>query len=327
MAIGNIVAGLFGDMIPSVRQAVRGYTMVDDELMPSRLVKPEIMTGELGTSRILEMPEFQGIKQEQRKQNLDLAMQMAQEGADNRDIAARTGFGFYEGQPMMEINDDAAELVKPFTEVDIKKTYKAPQLLKHDDFYKVYPEMKDLKIKFYDGEPPESNIIDNGYFDLDNKTIGINKNSWFMSNPNSGALRIEKIEDDIFELIMQTILHEAQHAVQVAEKLPGGAQAEDFMKGGSAGLELNRKEAQQRYAKVIGEMWARNVAERFKALKDKNPWETLGMDEDSQLYKITANDAILPSGVKTNPFVPYEDLKYKDPTLDPDLEDTTKEFY
>lgn len=326
MAIGNIVAGLFGDLIPSVRQAARGYTMVDDELMPSRLVKPEIMTGPTGTSRIMEMDEFQGIKQEQRKQNLEIAMRMAEEGADNREIAARTGFGFYEGQPMMEINDDAAKLAKPFTEVDVKKTYKAPQLLKHDDFYKVYPEMKDLKIKFYEGEPPESNIIDNGYFNIDSKTIGINKNSWFMSNPSSGALNFEEMDDDIFELVMQTMLHEAQHAVQVAEKLPGGASAEDFMKGGSSGLKLNRKEAQRRYARNIGEMWARNVAERFQGMrktKEKdNPWETLGKDEDSELYQINAKDAILPSGASTNPYLPFEDVEFKDP-----FPDTTKEQF
>jgi hypothetical protein len=318
----SIVEGLFGDIVPSVRNAVRGYTMVDDEPMLSRLVKPEIMTGAEGTSRVMDMPEFQGVTQAERQTNLELATQMAKEGADNRDIAARTGFGFYEGQPMLEIDDSAAELSKPLTELDVKKKYKAPDILKHDDFYKVYPEMKKLKVEFYDGDPPTSEFEDNGYFDFDKKTIGINKNAWFMGDPNFGALYYEQPNEEVFKTLMKTMLHEAQHAVQQVEKLPGGASASDFMKGGDSGLELSQEDAQKRYAKVIGEMWARNVAERFKKTTKDNPWQTLGKDPESEKYGFTAKDAILESGIKTNPFVPYEELNYQDP-----FPDTTKENF
>lgn len=325
-AVKSIVGGLFDDMVPSVRKVMRGETMIDDEPMPSQLVKPEIMTGSLGTGRIMEMPEFQGVAQAERQANLDLAMQMAQEGADNRDIAARTGFGFYEGQPMMEIDDNAAELAQPLTNVDVKKTYKAPDILKHDDFYKVYPEMKDLKIEFYDGEPPSSNYEDNGYFDLDSKTIGLNKNAWFLGDRRVGALRYEQVDEEVFKNVMKTMLHEAQHAVQQVEKLPGGSSADDFMAGGSSGLELSREDAQKRYTKVIGEMWARNVAERFNNPNNeffgKNPFQTLGKDPESEKLEIGPEDAVLPSGVRTNPFVPYEDLRYSDP-----FPDTTKENF
>jgi hypothetical protein len=321
MAIGTagkqIVESLFGDMVRSPRKIMRGETMVDDEPIPSRLVKPEIMTGTMGTSRIMEMPEFQGVAQAERESNLKLAMEMAQEGADNRDIAARTGFGFYEGQPMLEIDDSKADLVKPFTEVDMNKVYKAPEILKHDDFYKVYPEMKKLKIEFYDGEPPESKYEDNGYFDFENNIIGINKNAWFMGDKRLGARFYEEVDEEVFGQIIKTMLHEAQHAVQQAEKLPAGASADDFKVGGSSGLDLPDEQAEKRYRRNIGEMWARNVAQRFNnpdnITFNRNPFMTLGTDDDSKAAGITVKDAILPGGASTNPFLPFEDLQYKNP--------------
>ena len=102
----SIVEGLFGDIVPSVRNAVRGYTMFDDEPMPSRLVKPEIMTGTEGTSRVMDMPEFQGVTQAERQTNLELATQMAEEGADNRDIAALILDYFGKGDDMIEYVTD-----------------------------------------------------------------------------------------------------------------------------------------------------------------------------------------------------------------------------
>jgi hypothetical protein len=330
MALGtaakSIVEGLFGDIVPSIRRAERGYTMVDDEPMPSRLFKPEIMTGSEGTRRVMEMPEFQGIAQEERKVNLDLAIQMAQEGETNRDIAARTGFGFYNGQPILEIDDSKAALVKPFTELDMDKVYKAPEILKHDDFYKVYPEMKKLKVEFYDGDPPESKYEDNGYFDFENNIIGINKNAWFMSDKRLGARWFEQVDEEVFSKIMKTMLHEAQHAVQQVEKLPGGASVEDFKVGGASGLNLTDEQAQKRYLRNIGEMWARNVAQRFNNPDDKtfnrNPFMTLGKDDESKAAGISAENAILPSGVSTNPDLPFEDVDYKDP-----FPDTTEENF
>jgi hypothetical protein len=323
MALGtaakSIVEGMFGDVMPSIRRGARGYTDItgDEDLVPSRTVKPEIMTGSMGTGRIMEMPEFQEVTQADRQANLELATQMAKEGADNRDIAARTGFGFYEGQPMLEIDDSNARLAKPFTEVDMDKVYKAPELFKHNDFYKVYPEMEDLKIEFYDGEPPESKYEDNGYFDFVRKTIGINKNAWYMGDPRLGARFYEELDEEVFSKVMKTMLHEAQHAVQQIEKLPGGASAEDFKVGGSSGLDLTDDQAEKRYRKNIGEMWARNVARRFNNPDDKtfnrNPFVTLGTDDDSKAIGITAEDAILPSGLSTNPFLPFEDVNYQDP--------------
>jgi hypothetical protein len=332
MALGtaakSIVQGMFGDVMPSARRSVRGMVDItgDTDLVPARTVKPEIMTGELGTSRILDMPEFQGVQQAERQANLDLAIQMMEEGADNLDIAARTGFGFFNGKPMMEIDDSKAKLVKPFTEVDMDKVYKAPEILKHDDFYKVYPEMKKLKVEFYDGDPPESKYEDNGYFDFENNTIGINKNAWFMGDKRVGARWYETVDEEVFSRIMKTMLHEAQHAVQQVEKLPGGASASDFMAGGSSGFNLTEDEAQKRYLKNISEMWARNVANRFNNPDDKtfnrNPFMTLGKDDESKAAGITARDAILPSGVKTNPFMTYDELKGRDP-----FPDTTEEPY
>ncbi len=321
MALGrigeSIVEGLFGDIVPSVRNVIRGYTNVDDELVPSQLVKPEIMTGAAGTGRVLEMDEFQGIQKAKREENLAIAYKMAEEGEDNRDIAARTGFGFYEGKPMLEIDDDAAELAKPLTEVDADKTYDVTEIIKHDDFFKVYPELKDIKVSFFDGDPKEDGLA---YFDYDNKEIGLNKNGPAVSN----ALQYEDAGgEESFKALMETVLHESQHAVQQIEKLPGGGSPDEFMAGGAAGLDLTSEQADKRYKKLIGEMWARNIALRFRG-KDKgtSAFATLGTDDESKKVGITAKDAVLESGVKTNPFAPYENVNYTDP-----FPDTTKENF
>lgn len=334
MALGtaakSIVKGLFGDFLQPEELSFRGMMEVRDELRQAQRGRPEIMTGSLGTSRILEMPEFQGMKQEHRQANLDLAYQLMEEGKDNKEIATRTGFGFFNGKPMMEIDDDAAEMAQPFTELDLSKTYKAPEILKHEDFYKVYPEMKDLKIEFYDGEPPVSKtgVIteDNGYFSFEDKTIGINKNAWFMTSPRGGALSSEQPSDEAFALLMQTMLHEAQHAVQVAEKLPTGASPEDYMKGGRLGFDLSKEEATKYYRRLIGEMWARNVAERFrseqKTVFKKTPFHTIEEGE------VPVRKAILESGASTNPFIPNEIASYNN-YLKPQnpFPDTTEEPY
>ena len=64
-------------------------------------------------------------------------------------------------------------------------------------------------------------------------------------------------------------------------------------------------------------MWARNVAQRFNnpdnITFNRNPFMTLGTDDDSKAAGITVKDAILPGGASTNPFLPFEDLQYKDP--------------
>jgi hypothetical protein len=307
MATANIIGGLFEDLVPSVRRIMRGETMVDDEPMPSRLVKPEIMTGATGTGRVLEMDEFQGIQKAQREENLAIAYKMAEEGEDNRDIAARTGFGFYEGKPMLEIDDDAAELARPLTEVDTDKTYDVTDIIKHDDFFKVYPELKDTKVSFFNGDPKEEGLA---YFDYDNKEIGLNVNAPAVSR----ALQYEDPGADAFKALMETVLHESQHAVQQIEKLPGGGNPDEFMAGGVVGLDLTSEEAEKRYRKLIGEMWARNIALRFRG-KDKgtSAFSTLGTDDESKKYGIKAKDAVLESGVKTNPFAPFENVNYQDP--------------
>ena len=316
MIPGSIVAGLFDSIVPSVRNVTRGFSNVDDELIPSRLVKPEIMTGAEGTGRVMDMPEFQGIEQAQRQENLDIAYKMLEEGADNRDIAARTGFGFYEGKPMLEIDDDAAELAQPLTEVKTDKTYDVTDIIKHDDFFKVYPELKKIKVSFFDGNPKEEGLA---YFDYDNKEIGLNVNGPAVNN----ALQYETPNEDAFKALMETVLHEAQHAVQQIEKLPGGGSPDDFMKGGAAGLDLSSDEAEKRYRKLIGEMWARNIALRFRNKdKGRSPWDTLGKDDESEKFGIKPKDAILESGVKTDPFVSYEELNSRDP-----FPDTTKENF
>ena len=161
MALGtagrSIVEGLFG--LPSMRRAERGMTMVDDEPMPSRLVKPELLAGPQGVGNIMEMPEFQGVPKQQREEMLEIAKQMFDEGESNINIAARTGFGFTEdGQPVLEINDNAAKLKRNLTELDTKKTYELKDIIEHKDFFDAYPKLAKTKVDFYMGRDPKVSL-------------------------------------------------------------------------------------------------------------------------------------------------------------------------
>lgn len=319
MALGtaakSIVQGMFGDVMPSARRSVRGMVDItgDTDLVPARTVKPELLAGPEGIGNIMEMPEFQGISRQQREESLEIAKKMFEEGESNLNIAARTGFGFTEdGRPVLEINDNAAKLKRNLTELDTKKTYNLDEILEHKDFFDAYPKLAKSKVSFYMGRDPS----DRGRVDLKTGDISINRNQLPFIYEDTG-----NIEDQLD--IIRTLIHEAQHGIQIVEGLPAGGDPKWFMKGGGKGLSLTEQEAQKRYMKLVGEMWARNVEARFGKEDIGNIFETFGRDPESQAAGITPSQAINEEGIRSRALSQeFVDPNYSDP-----FPDTTKEQF
>lgn len=312
-AVKSVVGGMFGDVMPSARRSVRGMVDItgDTDLVPARTVKPELLAGPEGVSNILSMPEFQGMSRQQREENLEIAKKMFDEGESNLNIAARTGFGFTaDGQPVLEINDNAAKLKRNLTELDTKKTYNLDEIIDHKDFFDAYPKLAKSKVDFYMGRDPS----DRGRVDLRTGNISINKNQLPFIYEDTG-----NVEDQLD--VIRTLIHEAQHGIQILEGMPGGGDPKWFMKGGGKGLSLTEKEAQRRYMKLVGEMWARNVEARFGKENIGNIFETFGKDPESVAAEITPSQAIDEEGLRTRALrQQYENPFYRDP-----FPDTTEE--
>ena len=314
MIPGSIVAGLFDNIMPSVRGAVRNMVDVtgDRDFVPAGLVKPELLAGPQGVGNIMEMPEFQGVPKQQREEMLEIAKQMFDEGESNVNIAARTGFGFTEdGQPVLEINDNAAKLKGPLVELDTKKTYELQDIFDHKDFFDAYPKLAKAKVDFYIGRDKS----DKGRVDLATGNISINK--------NQAPFLYEEFDPEEELNIIRTLVHEAQHGIQIIEGLPAGGDPKWFMKGGGSGLNLTKEEAQKRYMKLVGEMWARNVEARYGKENLENIFATFGRDPESKEAGILPNQAINEEGIRTRALSQeYEDPFYRDP-----FPDTTKENF
>ena len=274
-ALGNIVRTMFDDTMPSNRMTMGG---VDVETgMLERLKDPEMILGPEGIRRqtMQAVPEERTIMEE----NQMLAEQMLERGAPLQEIEARTGYFFDEqGNIMGELDDSAATITKPLSDLQGNKQFALEDVFSHPEFYKIYPEMQGHKIKFYEG----TNDGNRGYYDIQNKVIGVNANRGPFKNKNL------KGEKDV----IRTMLHEAVHAIQVFEGLQAGSSPAMFQKGGGLGMNLNEDEAYKKYLATIGEAMARNVELRFGRTKAKNFIETLFLDDRSIEGGVSKRDAI-----------------------------------
>lgn len=154
---------------------------------------------------------------------------------DNEFVRKKTGwFRDSEGDWKFEISDKDAEIVLPVIK---NKTYKLGELLKHDDLYSLYSDLKSKKVTFKDF-PIE---IKNGkkYATL-GRTNSINGNIELNNN------LISKGKD----AILDSLVHEIQHQVQ---------KQENFSRGSNTILRSFDK-----YKNQLGEKEARNTTERRK---------------------------------------------------------------
>lgn len=106
-----------------------------------------------------------------------------------------------------ETNDSAAKLNLPGHEElgDAESfTAKLEDVLKHDELYEIYPELKDYHVTFKDLENSH------GSFSSENNTIYLNKNDYNIDHPLNAY-------PEYLHNAMNTVIHETQHAVQAID--------------------------------------------------------------------------------------------------------------
>ena len=162
---------------------------------------------------------------------LDQAKAMLEKGADEVEIWQKTGwFKDKDGAWKFEIGDSKARLNPNF-----KSGGKLGELLEHEELFKAYPELKDIKIKKISDEGGEKL----GYYD-----------------PNKKEIAINNIGDK------STLMHEVQHAIQEIEGFAKGSGA----KGENYRLSHGEAEARNVQNRL-------NLGDKFrvKIVKDNNP--------------------------------------------------------
>lgn len=152
------------------------------------------------------------------------AQSLKNEGKSNELIRQKTGwFQDKKGNWKFEISDADAKII---SKLEKNRTYALKEVLKHDDLYEMYPELRELKVKFAKLDNP-------GGYRNSEKTILVNNNKLDSNNYNS---------------VKGTLIHELQHAIQRIEKFPHGTSSIFGMK---------------RYAKNLGEIEASDVRNRM----------------------------------------------------------------
>ena len=162
---------------------------------------------------------------------LDQAKAMLENGADEVEIWQKTGwFKDKDEAWKFEIGDNKARLNPNF-----KSGGRLSELLEHEELFKAYPELRDIKIKKIIDEKGEKL----GYYD-----------------PNKKEIAINNIGDK------STLMHEVQHAIQEIEGFAKGSGA----KGENYRLSHGEAEARNVQNRL-------NLGDKFRAkiVKDNNP--------------------------------------------------------
>lgn len=143
---------------------------------------------------------------------LSEAKELKKQGYSNEQIRQRTlWFQDPNGKWLFEISDSDAELVP----LEKNKTYKLEEILKHNDLYEAYPELKNIKIKTKDIKNGKNGEIYSGEYNTLTKTITLNN---------------KFVDPKYSEYVRSTILHEVQHRIQAIEGLEKGDVGKNLIK-------------------------------------------------------------------------------------------------
>lgn len=141
---------------------------------------------------------------------LEAAKQMFEDGASSENVRQATGwFKGYDGKWRFEIDDSKMKVVKSDKEYLKKaKSTLLGYLIKHDELFKSYPDLKDVYVKLED--------------------IGGEGSAYY--NVSTGELVINESEFDSLsdKALKKLLIHEIQHAIQNIESFTGGADTKDF---------------------------------------------------------------------------------------------------
>ena len=221
------------------------------------------------------------------------AVQMAEDGADAEEIRKTTGwFVGADGQPRYEITDENAQwtsamqgdsrvlMMREATDATTS-TVTLADVLDHPELFAAYPELRKVKMEFYDGP-----VGDRGW--ASHMMIGLNKSS----NINDAQR-------------MSTLLHEVQHIIQEIEGFALGAGPGYFNglyeEGGTRRMRAQASLAANLAATVDERLAAAEAeadlppmsAEEKQALKDtiELPWRYLITEHELARAQTKLNDA------------------------------------
>lgn len=325
----SAISKLFGlaldDALTSVRKGGGRGTVYDQgagDYVPAKTVDPELVIGPKGLKSLAMSDRMTEERFQDLNEKSKIARDMFKRGKSNDEIIAKTGYMVDEkGQLQLEIDDTNSALLLDPTDVSTSKNYKLGEVFDHPDFFAAYPNFKNINVQFYEGK----NKKDKGSF-----------------NPNTNLLRINKNRDEFItggkpEEVISTVLHESQHAIQVAENFIKGGSWKQFIKGDpDKASDAEQQAAFRKYLSIMGEAQARNVELRYilnymaknknskSLLQGKNFWETLlkdpqSVEKDLRLGELTDEGGNFVDFRSEEP--PVNSLEFQDP-----FTDTTKEL-
>ena len=167
------------------------------------------------------------------------AQKMAKQGAYNKDIIEKTGwFKDDTGKLKFSFSDKDMDLIK--TNFQENKIYNLEDILKHDTLFMFYPQLRNYKVEFKD--------LNKNRQSKDGKLNGS------YSRMDKG-IRVDINRANVKEDAEGTLIHEIQHAIQDIEGFTGGT---------------SRKLGKRAYNKSLGEIEARDTANRFIQEKYNN---------------------------------------------------------
>lgn len=209
------------------------------------------------------------------------AEKMRAAGAGRDEIWKKTGWSWRkDGSPYFEIDDSKATF--DFENL-IDESRRLDDVLKHDEFYKAYPESREVLIV--------------------SAPIGKSYGQYHQGDDQLfPQIRLNRPTD-----VLGTTLHEGQHHIQALENAPRGANTDRFTHADLADeVKFQRSigsipewesmssdaAAFARYRRYAGEVEARNVQTRrnweAKRRRDIAPWRTQDVPDDRQIVRNTS---------------------------------------
>ena len=203
---------------------------------------------------------------------LDQAKAMLEKGADEVEIWQKTGwFKDKDGAWKFEIGDSKARLNPNF-----KSGGRLSELLEHEELFKAYPELKDIKIKKISDEGGEKL----GYYD-----------------PNKKEIAINNIGDK------STLMHEVQHAIQDIEGFARGGEYDIVWNAAVRTIEKKYENELAKLEKIANEAWKKeeplqkayielfdkglkDSPEAQRLLKEREPYSKKGWEARNKIRNI-----------------------------------------
>jgi hypothetical protein len=234
--------------------------------------------------------------EEYQQRALETAVLMETEGKSAEEIYQATGWerGFdgifrydlIENQDDFLLNDSILNLINDFlTKTKERFSIKLGKLSPNANVFKAYPDLKNLKVEFYDDPKNETEEKAKGIYDSGTNSIRINATSFGLGDRGRVNGRTANTDGGIHTKerrlrgLRGILLHEIQHAIQKIDFLePGGEPNQKLADKLKKKLISENKELpddlpKEAYLRLAGEVEARNATYRT-SLSEENRVKT-----------------------------------------------------